>query len=54
MPTGFWWGKVRKRDGLENAGVDGSRVLKWIFRKWNVGARTRLIWLRTGRVDGLL
>ena len=48
---------VGKREGknhLENPGVDGSRVLKWIFRKWDVGARTRLIWLRIGTGDGLL
>jgi len=28
-------------------GVDGRKMLRWVFRKWN-GARTGLIWLRIG------
>jgi len=35
--TGFWWGNLRKRDHLEDPGVDGSTILRWIFRKWDVG-----------------
>ena len=37
MLTGFWWGKLRKRDHLEDPGLDGRIILKWIFRKWNGG-----------------
>jgi len=33
MPTGFWWGKLRERNHLEDPGVDGRIVLRWIFRK---------------------
>jgi len=51
--TGFWWGNLRERDYLENLGTDSSIILMWIFRKWNRGAWTGLIWLRTGR-DGRL
>jgi hypothetical protein len=47
--TGFWWGNLRERDHLENVGI----ILMWILRKWNKGAWTGLIWLRTGR-DGRL
>jgi hypothetical protein len=38
--TGFWWGNLRERDHLENRGIDGRIILKWIFRKWDVGLWT--------------
>ena len=38
--TGFWWGNVRGRDHLEDSNIDGRIILKWIFRKWDVGTRT--------------
>ena len=34
---------------MEDPGVDGRIILRWIFRKWDVGAWTGLIWLRMGR-----
>ena len=34
---GFLSGNLKKRDHLGEAGVDGRIILKWIFRKWNVG-----------------
>ena len=48
MYTGFWWGNPRERDKLEDLGVDGRIILRLIFRKWDVGAWTGLIWLRIG------
>jgi len=30
---GFWWGNLGERDHLVDPGVDGSIILKWIFRK---------------------
>jgi hypothetical protein len=30
-------GKPRARDQLEDLGVDGGIILKWIFKKWNGG-----------------
>jgi hypothetical protein len=35
--TGFWWGTLRKRDHLDDPGVNGRIILRWICRKWNVG-----------------
>jgi len=30
----FWCGNLRERDHLGDPGVDGSIILRWIFRKW--------------------
>jgi hypothetical protein len=51
--TGFWWGDL-KEDHLEGVGIDGRRILKWMFKKWGGKAWTGLIWLRIGTGGGLL
>ena len=33
----FWWGNLRERDHLGDPGVDGRFILRWSFRKWDVG-----------------
>jgi hypothetical protein len=45
---------LRERDHLEDPRVDGSIILRWIFRKWDVGEWIGLIWLRIGTGGGLL
>jgi hypothetical protein len=36
----FWWGNLRERDHLGDPQVDGRIILRWIFRKWDVGVWT--------------
>jgi len=38
--TGFWWGNLREQDHFEDPGTDGKKILRWIFRKWDVGVWT--------------
>jgi hypothetical protein len=35
---GFLWGNLRERYHLEDPGVDWGIILRWIFKKWYVGA----------------
>ena len=37
---------------LEDLGLDGNIILRWIFRKWDVGVWTGSNWLRIGTVGG--
>jgi hypothetical protein len=49
--TGFWWGNVRERDHLGDQSVDGRIILRWIFRKSEVGgawAGSRRLEIGTG------
>ena len=32
------WGNLTEGDRLEDAGIDRRIILRWIFRKWGVGA----------------
>ena len=44
----------RERHHLEDPGVDGRIILRWIFRKWGVEAWTASSWLRIGIGGGHL
>jgi hypothetical protein len=35
--TGIWWDDLRETDHFEDLGVDGRKVLRWIFRRWHGG-----------------
>jgi hypothetical protein len=44
--TGFWWGNLRKSGHLEDAGVDGRIILRWVWggMDWNYLAQDRDRW----------
>ena len=52
--TGSWWGNLKEKNHLGDAGVDGRIILRWIFRKWDVGVWTGSRWLRIRTGRGLL
>jgi hypothetical protein len=43
--TRFWCGNLRETDHWGDPGIDGIIILRWIFRKWDVGLWTGLSWL---------
>jgi len=51
---GLGGGNLRERDYLEYLDVDRRIILKWIFKKWDVGVWTGLSWLRIGTGGKLL
>jgi len=52
--TRLWWGSLRERGHLEEPGVVEKIILRWIFRKGDVGVKTGSNWLRIGTGDGHL
>jgi hypothetical protein len=44
--TGFWWGNLGEINHRGVPGVDGRIILRWIFKRWDVGVWTILSWLR--------
>jgi len=51
---GFWWEDLRERDHWGDPGADGRIILRWIFRKCDVGVRPGSSWLRIGTGGGHL
>jgi len=47
-------GNLRERDHWLDLGVDGRKILRSIFRKWDVVIRTGSSWLRVGTGVGHL
>jgi len=47
MHTGFWWVNLKKRDNLQDRGVDDSIILNLVMNTYYGRVLTGFIWLRT-------
>ena len=54
MHKEFRWRNLRERDDLEDPGIDGRIIIRWNFRKWDMGLWTGLIKFRIGTSGGHL
>ena len=52
--TGFCWGNLREKDHLGDPGADGKKILRWMFRKWDLWVWTGSSWFRIGTGGGHL
>jgi hypothetical protein len=53
-PRLLWWWSSSSQFEVVDPGVDGRIILRWIFRKWDVGVLTGSSWLRIGTGGGHL
>ena len=54
VQKGFLWGDVTEGDHLEDVGIDGRIILKWILKRCLARVWIGLTWLRIWTGGGLL
>jgi hypothetical protein len=54
MLTKYWSGNPKGKVHLEDLGVDGSIILKWLLGKYGGKVWTGCIWFRIGTSGGRL
>ena len=47
-------GNLRERDHFDDAGLNGRKILRWIYRRWEGVVGTGWSWLRIGTGGGRL
>ena len=52
MYTGFWLRNLREREHMDDPGLGGRIMFRWIFRKLNVRVWTGSMWLGIGTGSG--
>jgi len=52
--AGFWWGVLKEIGHLEDLGLSGRIISKWIFKTCGRETWTELIWFRMGTDGGRL
>jgi hypothetical protein len=50
--TDIWWGNLREKYHWGDPCVGRRIILRWIFRKWDVGIWTAMSWIRIGTGGG--
>jgi hypothetical protein len=54
MHTEFWWRNVKELNYVKQAAVDEKIIIDRMLKKQDWKARTRFIWLRTGKLKRAL
>jgi hypothetical protein len=54
MNDGVWWGNLKERAHLEDLGMLGWMIAKWILKELVDRWGNCFIWPRTGMCGGLL